>query len=91
MFVTKHDYDSRSSLFGRSGHQELQLRTGDMVTVLGDVNSSGYYVVEFRAQRGLVHHRVLDEVDISMTRRLSDQVRTSREVYLVTFANLDFG
>ncbi|XP_065883395.1 golgin subfamily A member 6-like protein 7 isoform X2 [Dysidea avara] len=73
LFVTKHDYDSRSSLFGRSGHQELQLRTGDMVTVLGDVNSSGYYVVEFRAQRGLVHHRVLDEVDISMTRRLSDQ------------------
>ena len=77
LFLTKQDYNSQSSLFGCSGHHELQLQTGDMVTVLGDVNSSGYYSVKFRSQRGLVHQSVLEEMDVNrkIRKRISDQVR----------------
>ena len=33
---------------------ELSFRTGDIITVFGDMDDDGFYMAELRGQRGLV-------------------------------------
>ena len=67
--------------FCKSGHpeQELQLKAGDIVNVIGDMNSDGYYRVKFNDRQGLVPAHFLEEMNIknsAIKRRLRNQVTT---------------
>ena len=77
LFVALLDYYPQS--FCKSGHpeQELQLQAGDVVNVIGDMNSDGYYHVQFNDRQGLVPAHFLEEVNIKNTtikQRLRNQV-----------------
>ena len=77
LFIALLDYYPQS--FCKSGHpeRELQLQAGDVVNVIGDMNSDGYYHVQFNSNQGLVPAHFLEEVNIKNTtikRRLRNQV-----------------
>jgi hypothetical protein len=40
---------------------ELSFRTGDIITVFGDMDDDGFYMAELRGQRGLVPRYQLQE------------------------------
>ena len=80
LFVTLLDYNPQS--FCRSGHpdRELQLHAGDVVNVVGDMNSDGYFHVQFENRQGLVPANFLEEMNIKSTaikRRLRNQVNNN--------------
>ena len=90
MFITLLDYYPES--FCQSGHpeQELQLRAGDVVNVIGKMNSDGYYYVQFNDRQGLVPANFLEEMKIkdpAIKQRLRNQVQTLHSVRL-TFENM---
>ena len=77
LFIALLDYNPQS--FCRSGHPEweLRLQTGDVVKVVGDMNSDGYYHVQFNNRQGLVPAHFLEEMNIknaTIKRRLHNQV-----------------
>ena len=85
MFITLLDYYPES--FCQSGHpeQELQLRAGDVVNVIGKMNSDGYYYVQFNDRQGLVPANFLEEMNIkdpAIKQRLRNQVQMLHSVRL---------
>eukprot|EP00794_Sanderia_malayensis_P005320 gene5320-5989_t len=66
-FATLYDYDPYT--MGRNGRaeQELNLRKGDVVTVIGDVDVDGYYTAEINGRRGLIPSNFMRELGTSQS------------------------
>ncbi|XP_065071274.1 uncharacterized protein LOC135695965 isoform X3 [Rhopilema esculentum] len=53
-FVCVYDYDPYTMNRGGRPDQQLSLRKGDVITVIGDVDIDGYYSAELNGRNGLV-------------------------------------
>ncbi|XP_019851877.1 PREDICTED: CAP-Gly domain-containing linker protein 1-like isoform X2 [Amphimedon queenslandica] len=76
LFVALFDYNPKS--YCSTGHpeRELTIKTGDVINVISDMDSSGYYTAEYKGQRGLVPAAFIQAMEISDSetqKRLLDQ------------------
>ena len=59
--IALYDYDPMELSPNVDSEVELSFRTGDIVTVYGDMDDDGFYMAEIRGQRGLVPSNFLTD------------------------------
>ena len=52
--IALYDYDPMELSPNVDMEVELSFRTGDIITVFGEMDDDGFYMAELRGQRGLV-------------------------------------
>ncbi|XP_062814790.1 RIMS-binding protein 2 isoform X19 [Anolis carolinensis] len=70
--VALYDYDPRESSPNVDVEAELTFCTGDIITVIGDIDEDGFYYGELNGQKGLVPSNFLEEVPDDVEVYLSD-------------------
>ncbi|XP_036159332.1 RIMS-binding protein 2 isoform X7 [Myotis myotis] len=70
--VALYDYDPRESSPNIDVEAELTFCTGDIISVLGDIDEDGFYYGELNGQKGLVPSNFLEEVPDDVEVYLSD-------------------
>ncbi|XP_030075119.1 RIMS-binding protein 2 [Microcaecilia unicolor] len=70
--VALYDYDPRESSPNVDVEAELTFCTGDIITVLGEIDEDGFYYGELNGQKGLVPSNFLEEVPDDVEVYLSD-------------------
>ncbi|CAK6439934.1 unnamed protein product [Pipistrellus nathusii] len=70
--VALYDYDPRESSPNIDVEAELTFCTGDIISVLGDIDEDGFYYGELNGQKGLVPSNFLEEVPEDVEVYLSD-------------------
>ncbi|XP_053557832.1 RIMS-binding protein 2 isoform X2 [Bombina bombina] len=70
--VALYDYDPRESSPNVDVEAELTFCTGDIITVLGEIDEDGFYFGELNGQKGLVPSNFLEEVPDDVEVYLSD-------------------
>ncbi|XP_048876064.1 RIMS-binding protein 2 [Brienomyrus brachyistius] len=60
--VALYDYDPRENSPNTDMEAELTFSTGDIITILGEIDEDGFYYGEMNGQRGLVPSNFLEEV-----------------------------
>ena len=67
--IALYDYDPTELSPNVDSEVELTFRTGDLVTIYGDMDDDGFYMGEVRGQRGLVPSNFLTEVPVGLEGR----------------------
>ncbi|XP_063000006.1 RIMS-binding protein 2 [Elgaria multicarinata webbii] len=70
--VALYDYDPRESSPNVDVEAELTFCTGDIITVVGEIDEDGFYYGELLGQKGLVPSNFLEEVPNDVEVYLSD-------------------
>ncbi|XP_048370128.1 RIMS-binding protein 2 isoform X3 [Sphaerodactylus townsendi] len=70
--VALYDYDPRESSPNVDVEAELTFCTGDIITVIGEIDEDGFYYGELNGQKGLVPSNFLEEVPDDVEVYLSD-------------------
>ncbi|MEE6504441.1 hypothetical protein FKM82_005189 [Ascaphus truei] len=70
--VALYDYDPRESSPNVDVETELTFCTGDIITVLGEIDEDGFYYGELNGHKGLVPSNFLEEVPDDVEVYLSD-------------------
>ncbi|XP_034953438.2 RIMS-binding protein 2 isoform X4 [Zootoca vivipara] len=70
--VALYDYDPRESSPNVDVEAELTFCTGDIITVMGEIDEDGFYYGELNGQKGLVPSNFLEEVPDDVDVYLSD-------------------
>ncbi|XP_053135049.1 RIMS-binding protein 2 isoform X5 [Hemicordylus capensis] len=70
--VALYDYDPRESSPNVDVEAELTFCTGDIITVMGEIDEDGFYYGELNGQKGLVPSNFLEEVPDDVEVYLSD-------------------
>uniref|UniRef100_A0ABM5F2Q9 RIMS-binding protein 2 isoform X7 n=1 Tax=Pogona vitticeps TaxID=103695 RepID=A0ABM5F2Q9_9SAUR len=70
--VALYDYDPRESSPNVDVEAELTFCTGDIITVVGEIDEDGFYYGELNGQKGLVPSNFLEEVPDDVEVYLSD-------------------
>ncbi|XP_077776700.1 RIMS-binding protein 2 isoform X14 [Podarcis muralis] len=70
--VALYDYDPRESSPNVDVEAELTFCTGDIITVIGEIDEDGFYYGELNGQKGLVPSNFLEEVPDDVDVYLSD-------------------
>ncbi|XP_053327589.1 RIMS-binding protein 2 isoform X3 [Spea bombifrons] len=79
--VALYDYDPRESSPNVDVEAELTFCTGDIITVLGEIDEDGFYYGELNGHKGLVPSNFLEEVPDDVEVYISDAPsRYSQEV-----------